>query len=68
MELRGNNVSYAPGGVDQIGSTLHWGVNGNQNKFMKTHKDYKHTESLHNDFHIYGLYWDDKKLYTYIDT
>ena len=71
MESRGNDETYpesSDGGINHFGSTLHWGVNWDQNKFKKTHVIHKHTESLHNDFHIYGLYWDENKLYTYIDT
>lgn len=67
MESRGNNEGYPIGGHNAFGSTLHWGVNWDQNKFDKTHKDYKHSESLANDFHIYGLYWNEDGLYTYID-
>lgn len=58
MESRGNDPSYPLGGHDSFGSTLHWGPNWDQNKFSLTHKDYKHTESLNNAFHTYGLYWD----------
>ena len=25
-------------------------------------------ESLHNDFHIYGLFWDEDGIYTYLDS
>jgi hypothetical protein len=67
MESRGNDPSYPAGGHDSFGSTLHWGTNWDQNKFQLTHKDYKHSESLGNDFHIYGLYWDENGLYTYLD-
>lgn len=33
-----------------------------------THKEYKHSEPLSNDFHTYGLYWNATTLYTYIDS
>jgi len=68
MESRGNDPSYPnEGGHDSFGSTLHWGPNWDQNKFQYTHKIYKHSKSLTEDFHTYGLYWDEKVLYTYID-
>lgn len=67
MESRGNDASYPNEGVDTFGSTLHWGTNWDTNKYSKTHKSHKHTESLNNAFHIYGLYWDENKLYTYLD-
>lgn len=68
MESRGNNEAYPGGGHNAFGSTLHWGTNWDQNKYSLTHADYKHTESLGNAFHIYGLYWDENGLYTYLDT
>jgi beta-glucanase (GH16 family) len=59
MESRGNGANYGgEGGNDCFGSTLHWGTNWDQNRFFLTHKTYKHTESLGNAFHVYGLYWD----------
>ena len=68
MESRGNDASYPAGGRNAFGSTLHWGVNWDQNKYQKTHGDYKHPNSLGDEFHVYGLYWDEKTLYTYFDT
>lgn len=67
MESRGNAPGYIAGGHDTFGSTLHWGPNWDQNRFSLTHKDYKHTASLGDDFHTYGLYWDANGLYTYLD-
>jgi len=32
-----------------------------------THAEYKHTESLSNDMHVYGLLWTPERLITYID-
>jgi beta-glucanase (GH16 family) len=67
MESRGNDASYQPGGNDKFASTLHWGPDPLHNRFDQTHAEYKHTKSLGDDFHIYGLYWDEQVLYTYID-
>jgi beta-glucanase (GH16 family) len=67
MESRGNNEAYPGGGHDHFASTLHWGPNWDQNRYPLTHKDFKHTESLGNAFHTYGLYWNEKGLYTYLD-
>jgi len=33
-----------------------------------THKEFTHTAGLDEDFHTYGLYWDEDRLYTYLDT
>mgnify|MGYP000874438770 CR=1 FL=1 len=68
MESRGNDASYPSGGHDAFGSTLHWGPNWDQNRYKLTHADYKHPQSLGDDFHVYGLYWDANGLYTYIDS
>lgn len=68
VESRGNDASYPAGGVNSFGSTLHWGLDFTTNKYEQTHKEYKHTASLSDDFHIYGLYWDENRLYTYFDT
>jgi beta-glucanase (GH16 family) len=68
FESRGNDESYPAGGVNSFGSTLHWGCDYTTNKFEQTHKDYKHSSSLNDEFHIYGLYWDENRLYTYFDT
>jgi len=67
LESRGNKASYPNGGQDSFGSTLHWGPDWSHNKYELTHQTYKHTDSLASDFHTYGLYWDDKELYTYFD-
>ena len=32
-----------------------------------THFEHQYNESLGAKFHTYGLYWDDKELYTYLD-
>jgi beta-glucanase (GH16 family) len=68
MESRGNSESYPAGGNNKFGSTLHWGMDYLTNKYDLTHKEYTHSSSLNSDFHIYGLYWDENRLYTYIDT
>lgn len=70
MESRGN-VGYpkdAGGGPETFGSTMHWGPDFFTNQYMKTHADYTVASgTLADSFHTYGLYWDNKQLYTYID-
>lgn len=68
LESRGNDGSYPAGGNNAFGSTLHWGPDYNNNRYEMTHADYKHTASLGDDFHTYGLYWSENRLYTYFDT
>ena len=68
MESRGNSPSCSVGGSDTFASTLHWGPAWDQNKYELTHAEYKHSESLGDGFHTYGLLWTADRLITYIDT
>lgn len=68
MESRGNDRSCSVGGIDKFGSTLHWGLDWSTNQFQKTHAEYAHESDLDDEFHVYGLYWDQNELYTYLDT
>lgn len=71
MESRGN-LNYPKengGGVSSMSSTLHWGPDFFQNRFKLTHKQYDLPSGTFNDdFHVFGLFWDETKMYTYIDT
>jgi len=67
MESRGNDASYAAGGVNKFASTLHWGPDWSQNKYPMTHKEYVHGAGLDEEFHTYGLFWNEDGLYTYLD-
>jgi len=71
MESRGN-TNYPKengGGVESFGSTMHWGPDFYRNQYMKTHAEYSLTngKTFADDFHTFGLYWDDKVIYTYLD-
>ena len=47
---------------------MHWGPDFFTNQFMKTHADKTASSgTFADDFHTYGVYWDDKVLYTYLD-
>lgn len=67
MESRGNAPSYPPGGHNAFGSTIHVGPFFSANMFPMFHKQYTHTESLADNFHIYGLKWTPLGIKTYID-
>ena len=68
MESRGNDASYPAEGNNMFGSTLHFGPDYTQDAYMKAHESYTlPSGSLADDFHVYGLYWDEDQLYTYID-
>ncbi len=57
----------SPGGFNTFGSTLHWGTAWNKNNYVLTHAEYKHTEYLGDVMHVYGLFWTQERLITYID-
>ena len=73
MESRGNGLSYKNSkgdslGYNSFGSTLHWGPSYEKDLFDLTHGEYvSEPNDLVNNFHVYGLYWDDEEIYTYID-
>jgi beta-glucanase (GH16 family) len=71
MESRGN-VGYPRefgGGPETFGSTMHWGPDYFTNQYLKTHAEKSASSgTLADDFHTYGLYWDDQKIYTYLDS
>lgn len=69
MESKGNKNYPADheGGVESFASTLHWGTDFFTNQYNRTHKHFTNGAPLSADFHVYGLYWDANKLYSYID-
>ena len=67
VESRGNSEDCSAGGVDTFGSTLHYGPGWPYDAWQTAHADYKHTESLSNDFHIYELDWTEDHIITRFD-
>ena len=69
MESCGNGVNYSAGGVDMFGSTLHWGPIGSEDAFLKTHTTWQAADGqdFSQDFHIYGLIWNETYIGTYLD-
>jgi len=37
------------------------------NSYLFNHKVYHHSSKLSDEFHTYGLYWSEDRLYTYFD-
>ena len=68
-ESRGNNVDYPEGGRETVTSTLHWGPTSNTDTFWRTTngRALRRTD-YSQDFHTYGLEWDEKYIFTYIDS
>jgi hypothetical protein len=68
MESRGNK-DLGKEGVQSMGSSLHWGSDSLHNAFQLTHAEYSlEAGDFSQDFHIFGLFWDERGLYTYVDT
>lgn len=69
MESRGNNHSYSLGGNDKVSGTLHWGPNADNDAWRITTNTMNALHSEYGEaFHVYGLEWSEKYLFTYIDT
>jgi hypothetical protein len=67
MESRGN-LQYLAGGVESFGSTIHWGPFWPLDPWSTTHQSHSMTSgTFHDDFHVFGLYWDQTGLFTYLD-
>ena len=68
MESRGNSASYQYGGVNTFGSTLHLGPNYHYDAWNIAHQTYTlPSGDFSQDFHVFGLYWNETNIYTYID-
>lgn len=67
VESRGNSCAGAAGGSESFGTTLHWGPDYHNDAYEKATSQYKHNESLGNDFHIYGLDWSEDGIKSSID-
>ncbi|CAM9204645.1 unnamed protein product, partial [Sphacelaria rigidula] len=78
MESRGNapgyckddgDSSWCPGGNNAVSSTLHWGPYPSENGFEQTTGtvELEEGKSYGDEFHTFGLSWDETGLFTYID-
>lgn len=69
MESRGNDASYPAGGVDTFGSTLHFGPNYQFDAWSSAHATRGlQSGDFSDDFHVFGLFWNESTLYTYLDS
>jgi beta-glucanase (GH16 family) len=68
-ESRGNGYKYPLGGNNIVSSTLHWGPSQEHNRWWRNHVKRQALHSRYSDdFHVFGLEWSEKYLFTYIDT
>lgn len=68
VEGRGN--AGVPGGSAAFGSTIHYGPSWQADPWYQNHAEYTlpdTTFDFADDFHVFGLYWDEHELYTYVD-
>lgn len=69
MESRGNNYTYPMGGNDIVSSTLHWGPDPDDDAWYKNNIKRKALHTTYSSgFHTYGMEWNEKYIFTYIDT
>lgn len=69
VESRGNNYTYAQGGDNIISSTLHWGPDSTDDGYWKSNNKAKALHTTYSaGFHVYGMEWSEKYLFTYIDS
>jgi len=69
VESRGNNYTYKDGGNNFATSSLHWGPTKDLDAYMRTTVKHRIPHATYADkFHTFGLEWNEKYLFTYIDT
>lgn len=68
VESRGNFQDGCGGGLEEFGSTLHWGPNPGTDGWEQGHAAYDMPSgSLNDDFHTYELEWSEYNIVTKID-
>ncbi|XP_070564349.1 beta-1,3-glucan-binding protein-like isoform X2 [Ptychodera flava] len=72
VEVRGNEQLYDSSGnsvgIDQMGSTMHWGPYWPLNGYERTHTTrYASTGTFGSEFHKYGLTWTEDSMTFYLD-
>ena len=68
MESRGNARGYIGGGVESIGSTLHFGPYCCDDASSTTHAEYAlPSGDFSSSFHTFGFFWNESIMETYVD-
>jgi len=69
LESRGNNFTYKDGGNNYISTSLHWGPTKDLDAYRRTSRQQRIPHTTYTDgFHTIGLEWNEKYLYTFVDT
>ncbi|CAM9592098.1 unnamed protein product [Chrysoparadoxa australica] len=77
MEARGNAPGYAAqmagisGGYDSMSSAYHWGPHYTLDRWDRSFNAFSLPDgdtTFADEFHTFGLYWDEKEMYTYVDS
>ncbi|EIW67677.1 hypothetical protein TREMEDRAFT_33305, partial [Tremella mesenterica DSM 1558] len=69
LTARGNNASYPNRGVDYAQSDLHWGPDTDLDRLYLTWGYREQRRTYYNQkWHTFGLEWNDKFMWTYIDS
>ncbi|KAK5090281.1 hypothetical protein LTR05_000453 [Lithohypha guttulata] len=69
LESRGNDHTFAQGGNNVMSSALHWGPDTGNDAWWRTNnkRSALHT-TFAKKFHTFGLEWNEKYLFTYLDS
>lgn len=66
-EGRGNDKTY-PGGRDRLSSTLHWGIDVNNDQWFRTTSNTQLKRGdFSDDFHTFGVEWSEDYIFTWVD-
>jgi len=69
MESWGNNASYPGGGSTIMKSSIHWGPDsGSDRYYLNVREQAAKLSTFSDGFHIFGLEWTPKYLFTYMDS
>jgi len=69
IDSRGNDASYPNLGVNVVTSGLHFGTDWSNDQNPKFRHEVKLPEGdFSDDYHIFGLFWNETNLFTYLDS
>lgn len=69
LESRGNDWEYKQGGNNIASSALHWGPDPGNDAWWRTNNKRQALKTTYADsFHTFGLEWNEKYLFTYINS